>query len=130
MNTGQKQNDMYHSKMTIKSSNPIYIRFLNLTQAIAGGEVEVDLLALRLLEAAAVADNNKAPLTVTQAMGLNDIASPATMHRKLNDLLDAGFIKLEFEGKDRRTKYLIPTVAAGKYFDRLGKALVLANHAP
>ena len=116
--------------MSTPSPNKTYLRFLNLTQAIAGGDVEVDLLALRLLEAAAVADNNKAPLTVTQAMGLNDIASPATMHRKLNDLLDAGFIKLEFEGKDRRTKYLIPTVAAGKYFDRLGKALVLASHAP
>ena len=115
--------------MSIHRPNNTYLRFLNLTQAIVGevGDAQVDLLALRLLEAAAVAADKNTPLTVTKAMGLNDIASPATVHRKLDDLLEAGLITLEFQGKDRRTKYIVPTVAAEKYFDKLGNAIKFAS---
>lgn len=42
-------------------------------------------------------------------MMLNEIASPATMYRKLTNLLDARLIEKVFEGKNRRTKYLAPT---------------------
>ena len=110
------------------TSSSAYLRFLNLTHAVNDqlGKTEVDLLALRLLEAIAIADAKGAPLTVTEAMGLHAIASPATMHRKLNTLLDAGLIAQTFEGKNRRTKYLVPTASAAKHFEQLGKAMVTA----
>ncbi len=38
-------------------------------------------------------------------------------------LREAGLIDQVFEGTNRRTKYLSPTKAASKYFDRMGKAL-------
>ena len=114
------------------SNSAIYIRFINLSQAIFGQleHVGIDLLASRLLEAVAIAHSEGAALTVTEAMALNAIASPATMHRKLTNLLDAGLIEQVFEGKNRRTKYLVPTPQAGKYFEQLGKALVLASQQP
>ncbi len=116
---------------TSNSSNRLpYLRFLNLSHAISGNLVDVDLLALRLLEAIAVAHSNEATLTVTDAMSLNAIASPATMHRKLNELLDAGLIEQVYEGKNRRTKYLHPTTKASKYFDQMGNAIATAiQHA-
>jgi DNA-binding MarR family transcriptional regulator len=111
--------------MSTKSNTQIYLRFLNLTQAVAGAgtDAEVDLLALRLLETIALAHAKGKPLTVTKSMELNTIASPATLHRKLDMLREAGLIDQVFEGANRRTKYLSPTKAASQYFDHMGKAL-------
>jgi DNA-binding MarR family transcriptional regulator len=110
------------------NNSSVYLRFLNLTQAVNSKwvDTEIDLLALKLLEAVAVAHGNGAALTVTDAMALSAIASPATMHRKLNTLLDAGLIQQTFEGKNRRTKYLEPTASAADYFEKMGNAMVLA----
>lgn len=111
------------------SNAATYMRFINLTHAVTSQweGAGIDLLSLRLLEAIAIAHSEGAALTVTDAMTLNAIASPATMHRKLTNLLDAKLIEQVFEGKNRRTKYLVPTAQASKYFEQLGKALILAS---
>jgi DNA-binding MarR family transcriptional regulator len=111
------------------SYSPIYLRFLNLTQVITGelATSNLDLTALRLLEAVAVAYEKGSPLTVTNAMELKTIASPATLHRKLDALREADLVEQKFEVKNRRTKFLIPTHAAGKYFEQMGKALISAT---
>jgi DNA-binding MarR family transcriptional regulator len=111
------------------SNTSIYLRFINLTHAVTSEweGVGIDLLGLRLLEAIAIAHNQGAALTVTDAMALNGIASPATMHRKLTSLIEAGLIQQTYEGKNRRTKYLLPTNVAEKYFEKLGNALVIAG---
>ncbi len=111
------------------TNSSTYIRFINLTHAVTS-ELEgagIYLLSLRLLEAIAIAHSEGTALTVTDAMALNAIASPATMHRKLTNLLDARLIEQVFKGKNRRTKYLVPTAQASKYFEQLGKALILAS---
>ena len=111
------------------TNSTAYIRFINLTHAV-NSEFEgagIDLLSLRLLEAIAIAHSEGSALTVTDAMALNTLASPATMHRKLTNLLDARLIEQVFVGNNRRTKYLVPTAQASKYFEQLGKALVLAS---
>ena len=115
--------------MPTKSNTQIYLRFLNLTQAVAGAgsDADVDLLALRLLETIALAHAKGKPLTVTNAMELSAIASPATLHRKMDALREAGLIAQVFEGTNHRTKYLVPTTSADKYFDQLGKAMVAAR---
>lgn len=114
------------------NNSSTYLRFLGLTQAVDSkwGGADIDLLALRLLEAITVAHAGNVPLTVSQAMGLGAIASPATIHRKLDQLREAGLIEQSFVGKNRRTKYLSPTKAAAKYFEQLGNALVLASQQP
>lgn len=110
----------------------IYMRFLNLLHALEGGQhaPEMDLEAKKLLEVIAVHDANKSPLTVTAAMNLGHIASPATIHRKLDVLRELGMIDSVYEGKNRRTKYLIPTQAALDYFESVGQAMTkaLAQH--
>ena len=65
------------------------------------------------------------PLTVTQAMKLEQLASPATLHRKLDTLLAHGYITMEYEGKNRRTKYLTPTHKANTYFALMGNAVIV-----
>ena len=106
----------------------IYMRFLNLLHALEGGEQApaMDLESKKILEVIAVHEANKTPLTVTAAMGLNHIASPATIHRKLDVLRELGMIETVFEGKNRRTKYLVPTQTAHDYFDNVGKVMTEA----
>jgi Fe2+ or Zn2+ uptake regulation protein len=110
----------------------IYLRFLNLVHALDGGEHAhaMDLDAKKLLEVIAVRHEAQKPLTVTDAMALNNIASPATIHRKLDQLRELGFIDTVFEGKNRRTKYLVPTEAAQAYFGKVGEVMKQAlTHA-
>lgn len=109
-------------------SKQIYLRFLNLIHALDGGvnAPAMDLDAKKLLEVIAVRHGQEKPLTVTDAMGLNSIASPATIHRKLDQLRELGMIDTVFEGKNRRTKYLVPTQAAQAYFDQVGKVMAQA----
>ena len=82
--------------------------------------------AKSLLMALTVAQQNGAPLNVSQAMQMRRIGSPAKNHRKINDLLDAGMIELAHDAGNRRTKFLIPTTLAMTIFDELALALAQA----
>jgi Fe2+ or Zn2+ uptake regulation protein len=106
-------------------SKNIYLRFLNLIHALDGGAntPAMDLDAKKLLEVIAVHHASEKSLTVTDAMALNSIASPATIHRKLDQLRELGMIDTVFEGKNRRTKYLVPTQMAHDYFNQVGKVM-------
>jgi len=73
----------------------------------------------KLLEVIAAKHQQGKTMTVTDALIMRQIASPATIHRKLYFLLETGWIDLIFKGKNRRTKYLLPTVAANEYFEQL-----------
>lgn len=82
-----------------------------------------------LLEIIAVHAAQQKPLTVTHFMGLTHLASPATLHRKMGNLLAMSLIVLAYEGKDRRTKYIHPSGYAIDYFKRAGEALEMARAA-
>lgn len=98
-----------------------YTRYFELSQAYT---LPVDLTAQRLLELITVRDDQGKRMTVTDAMMLRDLASPATLHRKLDDLMDAKLIEQKFEGRNRRTKYLVPTKKAVDHFSKLGLAIL------
>ena len=100
----------------------LYLRFLNLIHALDGGgdSPAMDLDAKRLLEEIAVRHAQDKCMTVTDAMAMSHIASPATIHRKLDQLRALGMIETMFEGKNRRTKYLRPTEMADDYFEQAG----------
>ena len=107
----------------------IYLRFLRLAQVVQAQNTAVrniDSKALLLLEEITVQNLDGKTLTVTQAMVLKKIASPATLHRKLDELREAGLIDQVFEGKNRRTKYLKPTKIADSYFGMMSKAITSA----
>ena len=82
--------------------------------------------AKSLLMAVIVANQNEAPLNVSQAMQMRRIGSPAKNHRKINDLLDAGMIELTYDTGNRRTKFLVPTDSAMKIFDEIAYAMAQA----
>ena len=83
----------------------------------------VDETARYLLQLIALKHSQGQALTVTDAMAMSTVASPATIHRKLDTLREAGLIAQTFEGKNRRTKYLVPTPAADAYFAKLGEVM-------
>ena len=107
----------------------IYLRFLRVAHEIEIQNISVkniDSTALLLLNEIAVQHFVGKTLTVTQAMVLKKIASPATLHRKLDELREAGLIDQVFEGKNRRTKFIKPTKIADSYFGMMSKAITSA----
>jgi DNA-binding MarR family transcriptional regulator len=103
----------------------IYLKFLSLVQAIeAKGELPaLDPEAKQLLEMVAVKHGAGQDMTISDAMGLKQIASPATLHRKIDILRGLGLIETHFEGDNKRTKYLRPTDQAAQYFSTLGSII-------
>ena len=62
-------------------------------------------------------------MTVSDAMALQDIASSAALHQRIDDLREAGMICVIYKGSDRRTKYLKPTEKGDKYLCMMGDFL-------
>ena len=103
----------------------VYIRFLSLLHTLegAGQMPDIDADSRKLLELIALKHNQQNPLTISEAMSLGHIASPATIHRKLDLLRDLGMVDTVHAGKNRRTKYLVPTPKAFEHFAGLGQAM-------
>jgi hypothetical protein len=100
-----------------------YFRFL----AHAGdipASLSVDRIAVALLDEISLCDAE--PLSVTEAMSLSFIASPATIHRKIDELLEKGLIEHFYEDNNRRTKFLVPSAKALDHYARLGAAVKVA----
>ena len=107
----------------------VYLRYLRIALAvdIFNNNIDsIDSTALELLNQIAVHHFEDNALTVSQCLALKKIASPATIHRKLDELREAGLIEQIFKNKDRRTKYLVPTKLADAYFAKLSKAITSA----
>lgn len=76
----------------------------------------VDLVAFKLLECVAVRSEQGNAMTVSEAMHLSDLASPATLHRKIDLLRNAGLIEASYQGSNKRTKHLALTEDSQQYF--------------
>ena len=96
-----------------------YLKFIELANRV---EFNCDPSCVKVLEAIALAEHQSSPLNVTHAM-LLPMASPATMYRRIESLMNAGYIEHSFKGKDRRTKYLVTTARSKTYFKSMGFAL-------
>lgn len=108
----------------------IYLTYLALVSAITEESEELkalDVESRKLLEVIAVKAHNNTPLSVTHAMQLSQIGSPAMIHRKIGYLKDAGLIHYEHQENNRRTKYMKPTAQADAYFEKIGLALIAAT---
>lgn len=96
-----------------------YMKFIELANRV---EFHCEPSCVKLLEAIALAEHYANPLTVTNAM-LLPMASPATLYRRLESLMEAGYIEHSFKGKNRRTKYLVTTARSKTYFKSMSFAL-------
>ena len=98
-----------------------YIHFVNLRDQFT---VPFDLTAGQVLDLiGACADDE--PLTVMKCMRAG-VASPATTHRKIEDLIAFGYVETQQKNGNKRTKYLVPTDKAKKYFEHLSAAIKVA----
>jgi len=112
--------------------NQIYLRYLVLAEALRKSNIDlsgIDDVGKKLLETIAIRSAQGQPLVVTQTMELSDIASPATIHRRIGILLKAGLIQVKQTEQNQKIKFLVPTQMSIDYFDKLGKLMTSAMRA-
>lgn len=97
----------------------LYLKFLS---ERSEHQLNVDLTAQRLLEIIASCARYEA-LTVREAMSLKELASEATLFKKITQLRQQNLVFDKMHGDDKRSKYLYPTRKALLYFDALGVAM-------
>ena len=113
-------------------SSPLASAYLRLIQVVhrlesQGPFQRLDAETVRLLETITVAHFEGQAMTVSGAMQLSRIASPASIHRKLEQLRIASLITHEFNEGNRRTKYLVPTALTRKHFETLSQEMLRIN---
>jgi DNA-binding Lrp family transcriptional regulator len=107
----------------------IYLRYLVLAETLRKSNIDlsnIDEIGKKLLETIAIKSAQGQPMVVTQTMELSDIASPATIHRRIETLKKAGLIKVFQTEQNQKIKYLVPTQTSIDYFEKLGKLMASA----
>lgn len=95
--------------------------YFNFLDRQSGEFPEIDLTARQLLDT--IGQFEETPFTVTEAMTLFHIASPATIHRKLEELLLHGYVEKRMIDNNRRSKYLFLTQRSINAYNALGRAM-------
>lgn len=110
-----------------KAAAVIYLRFLQLSEAIRGlpSLAPLDPLEERILAWVARASTAGERLSVRDMMGKDEFGAPATIHARLKSMREKGWILLA-ETEDARRKQLELTGAALQHFARLSQCLVKA----
>jgi hypothetical protein len=106
-----------------------YLRFLQLAQVVQAlpDGLEMDANEKALLQAVVLRWYENKPMTVREAIGLVDLGSPATLHKRITRLREKDMLgNLNLEG-DRRAKFLIPTQRTLDYFSHLGQSMHQAH---
>lgn len=113
--------------MTKKRPADIYLRFLQLAEAIRGlpSLPPLDPLEERILGLIARAGQKAERLSVRDMMAKEELGSPATVHSRLKSMREKGWIMLA-DTEDSRRKQVELTQAALEHFDRLSKCMVTA----
>ena len=98
-----------------------YLRFLLQVHrmTVKGRLIDLEPVCNRLLDEIAIECKAGSPLTVTGLMGLSHIASPATLHRKMQLLLGEGLIDLEVDSDNKRSKFVLLSKKGQRRYDLL-----------
>jgi len=101
-----------------------YLHFLALSRSLTGGSPsQINANERALLEAIVLAWHQGQPMSVRQAIAMEELGSPATLHKRLSHLRDLGLVADVTTDADRRTKRLAPTEATLSYYAQLGEAM-------
>lgn len=106
-----------------------YLRFLHQMHRARGRGRLADLepVCARLLDEIALEDEQGTPLTVTGLMGLAHIASPATLHRKMQLLMAEDLIELQVDPENKRSKFVGLTKKGKRYYAMLAALMADAS---
>lgn len=110
--------------MTTKR-NPLaeaYFRFLQLAQTFQAdaSASAMDANERALLDAVALRWFEGSPMTVREAIALDHLGSPATLHKRITRLRQKDMLLAFNQEGDRRAKYLIPSEKTLTLFAELG----------
>jgi DNA-binding MarR family transcriptional regulator len=108
-----------------------YLRFLQLAKAIQGlpDAPLLDANENALLEAIALRWFENKPMTVREAIGISQLGSPATLHKRITRLRNRDLVQTFNQPDDKRAKYLIPTDKSIAMFKDFGKKMNAAISA-
>lgn len=105
----------------------IYFDFLVLCELkqsqINNYAAHISPAALALFLVIALRHSAGATMTISGAMALSNMASSAALHKRIDDLREAGMICIAFQGTNRRTKYLAPSQKGDRYLKFMGQLL-------
>ena len=102
-----------------------YIRFLKLLKAISDHDQfpQINPTSKVILEVLALHESEGNPLSVSDLLEFNKIASPATLHKHLAKLRRLGYVSAISSEKDKRSKFLILSATGKSYFRKLSQAI-------
>ena len=107
------------------STASAYMRFLQLARSVQqlpdGPNLDANEKAL--LEEIALSSFEDRVMTVREAIGLNHLGSPATLHKRITRLRQKNLLKTFSQPEDKRAKYLIPTDQTIAMFGDFGKKM-------
>ena len=114
--------------MPIKSSTPTanaYFRFLQLAKNIhqLPETPQIDANEKALLEEIALRWFENRTMTVREAISLEVLGSPATLHKRITRLRQKDLLTAFNQTEDKRAKYLIPTEKTIALFGIFGKKM-------
>ncbi len=119
---------MEKTSNNMKIKNSPYIRFIKLLECIDTFSV-IDPTELFILRKLFILWSHEEKVLVGDFMQFNQIASSATLHRKLNHLIKLKLLQTQkYDSLDSRKKIILPTPKLEKDFARLNlifkKALI------
>jgi len=111
--------------MTESKKTPLaeaYFRFLQLAKALQfeNADIEMDANERAILDALALCWYEGQPMTVREAIALDHLGSPATLHKRITRLREKELLIAFNQEGDRRAKYLIPSQKTLDFFGHLG----------
>ena len=111
----------------MKRPADIYLRFLQLTEALRGLPTlpTLDPLEEKILEFVARITQKNERLSVRDMMARSEFGSPATLHARITSMREKGWLTLG-DTEDSRRKQIELTPAALKHFDKLAEAFAKA----
>lgn len=117
---------MFSNNKTNKG-NP-YLRFLQLAKAIQNlpDAPLLDANENALLEAIALRWFEQKPMTVREAIGLSNLGSPATLHKRITRLRNRDLVQTYSQADDKRAKFLVPTEKSLAMFNDYGNKMNVA----
>jgi len=108
------------------------MRFLQLAKSVQQlpDAPQLDANEKALLEEIALRWFENRVMTVREAIGLSQLGSPATLHKRITRLRQKDLLKTFNQPEDKRAKYLIPTDKTIAMFGNFGKRMNSAIATP
>lgn len=92
--------------------------------------LEMDANESALLHSVVLRWYENRPMTVREAISLDQLGSPATLHKRISRLRDKDMLSTFNQNGDKRAKFLIPTQRTIDYFKNLGQSMEQAQQNP